>query len=181
MKKILPLFICLFIVVICDAQTDSTEIKLQQYKDLFVKGLITSTEYEQLKGKLLNIQTFPSSQSVENVKSQTTTVLKKETSKVTLDSIERKMRANYHGSVGVGITGMVIGSGFIIGTAIYGLTNTSPRANAIIPLAIFGGLGITLGAVSLGTGIAKWNKYQMTKGEALFLFRSNQISFAYNF
>lgn len=40
-------------------QTDSTEIKLQHYKDMFMKGLITAPEYEQLKQKELGLAPMP--------------------------------------------------------------------------------------------------------------------------
>jgi hypothetical protein len=39
------------------AQTDSLTIKLEQYKQLFIKGLITANEYEALKAKVLQINT----------------------------------------------------------------------------------------------------------------------------
>lgn len=41
------------------AQTDSTEIKLTHYKELFMKGLITAHEYEALKQQALGISTQP--------------------------------------------------------------------------------------------------------------------------
>jgi hypothetical protein len=41
------------------AQTDSLTIKLEQYKQLFIKGLITANEYEALKAKVLQIGAKP--------------------------------------------------------------------------------------------------------------------------
>lgn len=37
------------------AQTDSTQIKLSYYKDLFIKGLIDSKEYEKMKSNVLGL------------------------------------------------------------------------------------------------------------------------------
>lgn len=52
-----PLFVFLFIVyqAAVMAQTDSLELKLQQYKGLFEKGLITGTEYQSLREKELKL------------------------------------------------------------------------------------------------------------------------------
>ena len=55
MKRILTL-LCLLFTLAGRAQTDSTEINLQRYKDMFTKGLITSTEYETLRRQTLGIQ-----------------------------------------------------------------------------------------------------------------------------
>ena len=44
------------------AQTDSTEIKLQRYKDMFVKGLINSSEYDILRRQTLGIEDKPVTQ-----------------------------------------------------------------------------------------------------------------------
>lgn len=45
---------------VCNAQVDSTTIKLEQYKEMFTKGLITAKDYDKMKDKLLrgeNIKT----------------------------------------------------------------------------------------------------------------------------
>lgn len=41
------------------AQTDSTTLKLQQYKTLYEQGTINKAEYDELKAKLLNINSKP--------------------------------------------------------------------------------------------------------------------------
>lgn len=56
MKYSLAFVFIIFVLTAC-AQTDSTAIKLQEYKTLHEKGLISDKEYEVLKGKLLEIPT----------------------------------------------------------------------------------------------------------------------------
>ena len=53
MRKII--FLLIFLPAFVFAQTDSTTIRLQHYKDLFVQGLISSQEYEILKQKELKL------------------------------------------------------------------------------------------------------------------------------
>ncbi len=55
MKKILFLIFSAFLGQVSLAQTDSTVIKLQFYKDLLAKGLIDSQEYVSLKAKVLGL------------------------------------------------------------------------------------------------------------------------------
>lgn len=58
MKQIL-FILCLVITVGVFAQTDSTEMKLNNYKQLFINGTITSQEYETLRKKTLGIEIKP--------------------------------------------------------------------------------------------------------------------------
>lgn len=57
--KITLLTTALFLVLAGYSQTDSLEIKLQQYKKLYDGGLITQAEYEILKARVLQINTAP--------------------------------------------------------------------------------------------------------------------------
>lgn len=59
--------------LVCFAQTDSTEIKLQKYKDLYDKELITEQEYDLLKKKELDISSVNTKKdtiSVQSLKSK---------------------------------------------------------------------------------------------------------------
>jgi hypothetical protein len=47
-------------------QEDSTDIKLQHYKDLFVKGLISEQEYQQLKNNVLHLGTTQQKEASPN-------------------------------------------------------------------------------------------------------------------
>lgn len=53
--KSLVLSVILFVAVFAQAQTDSLELKLQQYKSLLQKGLIDSAEYQKLKARELDL------------------------------------------------------------------------------------------------------------------------------
>jgi hypothetical protein len=54
MKHLFTVFL-LMLFIVCYGQTDSLEIKLQQYKKLYDKGLITQAEYEVLKARELKL------------------------------------------------------------------------------------------------------------------------------
>ena len=49
------ILLLVFMKAVTMAQTDSLELKLQQYKSLYEKGLITTTEYQALREKELKI------------------------------------------------------------------------------------------------------------------------------
>ncbi len=53
MKTLIFIIAVLFTSKVFSQVTDSTEIKLNEYKNLFDKGLINQDEYEKLKGSLL--------------------------------------------------------------------------------------------------------------------------------
>ncbi len=55
MKHTITTIIFLLTCFIAIAQTDSLEIKLEQYKKLYNNGLINQSEYEALKAKALNL------------------------------------------------------------------------------------------------------------------------------
>lgn len=50
-----------------DTKTDSTEIRLQRYKELHEKGLITDQEYDLLKKKELDISTVPKTSNRDTI------------------------------------------------------------------------------------------------------------------
>jgi len=56
MRKIVALLISILLTIAGFAQSDSIEIKLQRYKDMFVKGLISANEYEILRKQTLAIE-----------------------------------------------------------------------------------------------------------------------------
>lgn len=66
-------------------QTDSTEIKLLQYKDLFIKGLISAQEYETMKAQLLGIEMKAAEKPIPSV------VLKDSTQLAQDSLLRRKM------------------------------------------------------------------------------------------
>ncbi len=55
MKHILTLFFC-FLIALAFAQTDSTSIKLDQYKSWHDKGMISDADYAALRAKVLGLQ-----------------------------------------------------------------------------------------------------------------------------
>ncbi len=159
MKKLL--FLLLFPIAVF-AQTDSTEIKLQHYKDLFVKGLISTTEYDQLKQQTLGL------------KAPQQTILAKETKTVpAVDSVQIEvMRRHYTGTVAVGCAGIVIGVALITGGAMYqkeqlrhnrasvdgSITNQQHDRVVIGTLFAFGSASSVIGITCLSVGISQWHK-----------------------
>lgn len=55
MKKLLLTTLCFLFGLLTFAQTDSVEITLQKYKDLYSKGLILEQDYDKLRKKTLGI------------------------------------------------------------------------------------------------------------------------------
>jgi len=188
MKPILlSIFICIAATV--TAQTDSTEIKLQHYKDLFIKGLISSQEYETLKGQVLGL---PKSQP-------TTIIVQQQKPKPEIDSVQAKhLKNKYTGNIAAGVGGIVLGVGLITGGAIYyenrykeivGYSvDGSSEARAIRTLRIvsgmmigFGSASLVLGVTGLSVGLTQRNKVKKYENSLSFNLSLSQIGFAYNF
>ena len=55
-RKIISMLLFLLLGIACGAQTDSTEIKLLRYKEMFSKGLISANDYELLRKQTLGIK-----------------------------------------------------------------------------------------------------------------------------
>ena len=55
MRKLFLLLFTVSFCTLCFSQTDSTEIKLQKFKDMYFKGLISEQEYDKLRKKTLGI------------------------------------------------------------------------------------------------------------------------------
>lgn len=53
--KYIAVSVVMLVAVVAHAQTDSLELKLQQYKGLLQKGLIDSAEYQKLKARELDL------------------------------------------------------------------------------------------------------------------------------
>lgn len=66
MKHLFTVFL-LMLFIVCYGQTDSLEIKLQQYKKLYDSGLITEAEYQTLKARELKINTAPAAAKEQTI------------------------------------------------------------------------------------------------------------------
>lgn len=133
------LILLLVVPLWCVAQ-DSTEIMLRQYKDLYNKGLINESEYEQLRKDALKLQA-PTQQG--------TVVVYPKQDTIDLDKLKRTFRAQH-------ITGtleLLAGAGFVAGFGYsrwrlinypYNTGNASLRVARLYLLtgAIFTGIGI---------------------------------------
>lgn len=174
--KLITLSVLLMLSVFCKAQTDSTEIKLNQFKDLFMKGLITAPEYEALKQKTLGIQSQPPS----------VVIVKQEIKPLPqIDSAQAaKFQYKYTGNIIVGVAGITLGTGLLGGGIAYykwaskdmGQTVTgeftyraSIRNRNIITgvLCGFGSAALGVGIAALTVGVKqkiKLNRYRRSVG-----------------
>jgi hypothetical protein len=138
------------------AQTDSTQIKLQEYKDLFIKGLINAQEYEMLKAKQLGLTT------TEGVKS---------TSPFADSTYTQTFVTKYKSNIFGGATLLPIGVGTAISAiAFYNLTPNRVDRNGndirILPTAVLGVVGVAAtvtGIVCLSIGLRQREVYRNAK------------------
>lgn len=142
----LLLTIILFSSSIAKAQTDSTEIKLNQYKDWYEKGLINDQEYNELKKKTLDLSNAPST---------------------TTDKSPKKTSTSYKGKLIGGSVFLATGTSFVAGGLYlkrhprlvykpnikgyaYDYKKARRGGNGVI---VMGSLQMALGAFLLGKGI----------------------------
>ena len=183
------LFFLLLFPVFLFAQIDSTDIKLQHYKDLFVKGLISSQEYETLKQQALGIKITPAPVQAATVQQP----------RPHIDSIQlAKMRNAYTGNIVAGTVGIFLGVGCIAGGAIYHKNNYTKAAGSSVDgsiptrairrvsiitgsLCAFGGAATILGITGLSVGVSQYRKVRRHDDYISFNVSSNSFGLAYNF
>jgi len=173
MKYLLIIFFTLCFSLCRSQQTDSTDIKLKHYKEMFVSGLITPQEYEQLKAKALGISA-PLTQSV---------IVLPPAKEQHMDSTQlAKLKEAYQSKIAFGGVLMGIGAGFLgadIGIAFSKLT---PPVGLYIALTTLGIAGIASGTPLLAVGVKQKHNYQEKIGNYIALNIGNTgIGLAYNF
>ena len=149
--KISYLLIFLFTSIISIAQTDSTKLKLERYKELREQGLITDEEYDLLKKKELDLA------KVEIIRPDT----------IDLDALKKKFRGQLIG----GSIGVPTGVAFIV-TAIRGFDYEKVTVNSsgkVIGISdkkgqawtvLFGGIGFSaIGSALIIIGSRNRSKY----------------------
>lgn len=156
------------------AQTDSTTIKLNQYKSWRDAGVISEQEYVQLKAKLLQIP----------VATNTDPSTKKQVDTAALNSLLQKAKSNTTG----GIVMMSLGGVFIIGTTIYRYVGPVVNSRTDTDYKIGIGGGYTVGAVSMvvggilvGVGIHNRVLYAEGKKSIAVISYQDRIGLALNF
>lgn len=115
MKYLITLF-CLFVLGSSQSSygqsIDSTEIKLNHVKDLFIKNLITAQEYEAMKAQILGIKpSAPQSIIIQQ---------KKSLPKMDSLSLER-LNSGGNANTNIGSFFIVGSAGLAIGTSVYAL------------------------------------------------------------
>jgi len=188
MKKLL--FICLLLPVLTFAQTDSTDIKLQHYKDLFIKGLISAQEYETLKQQTLGIKPAPQPQTI---------IINNPKPKPEIDEKQaEKMRLASTPNIVCGVLGIGAGVGLISGGVVYYKNNYFKAAGSsvdgsypvrevrrvrIITAALcgFGSLSTILGITGLSVGITQKQKLKRYDAAVSINITPSTIGFACKF
>lgn len=153
-------------------QVDSTDIKLKHYKEMFVSGLITSQEYEQLKAKTLGISTTP--QSI---------IVLPPANEQHMDSTQlAKLKDAYQNKIAFGGVFLGVGIGFIAADIGIAFSKATPPVGLYISLTTLGVAGVASGVPLLAVGIRQKHNYQEKNGNYVALnIGSSGIGLAYNF
>lgn len=191
MKKSL-LLVFVLIALFANAQTDSTDIKLQHYKDLFIKGLITSQEYEALKQQTLGLP----------AKTQPTTIIVQQPKiKAEIDSVQaEKFRRVSTSNIVAGSGGLVLGIGLLIGGGVYhigmqkeiygqpNVTGAAPNQRLIKQdrivtsmLCVFGSVATVVGITGISVGVKQKRQLRRYDQSLSVMLGPAGLSLAYNF
>lgn len=167
-------FILLLLPFTAFCQTDSTTIKLNQYKSWKDAGVISEEEYGLLKARLLQI---PVTTNVE-------TSAKKQVDTAALNRLLQKAKSNTTG----GIVMMSLGGVFIIGTTIYRYAGpvTNYKTDTGYKIGIgggyaVGGVSMLVGGILLGVGIHNRVLYAEGKKSVAVISYQDRIGLALNF
>jgi hypothetical protein len=190
--KAYTLVAALLLSITVFAQTDSTDIKLAHYKDLFVKGLITAQEYETLKAQTLGISKPTTTQ-------QTTTVIIQQPKPVSkIDSTQAaKYRTKSMGNLVAGGGGIALGTGLIVGGVFYHrhiqyeLSSSVDGYNddkltkqdriGTVSLCLFGSIAEILGITAISVGSVQRHRMNKYNRSLSFNISANNLGLAYNF
>jgi hypothetical protein len=157
MKPLLLIIAMLMTLFIHAQATDSTDIKLQHYKEMFTKGLITSAEYEALKEKLLGIPPkapqVQQPQEIHIIQEPAQKTIKKISARDLQD-----LRASGNAGIAGGVFLFIMATGSFIGEGVL-VSSGSGTTVVQVFLPIIGVACLAAGGVSLGTGIHKIHKY----------------------
>ncbi len=167
-------FILLLLPFTAFCQTDSTTIKLNQYKSWRDAGVISEEEYGQLKARLLQIPL--SAKDEPSAKKQIDTAA--------LKNLLQKAKSNTTG----GIVMMSLGGVFIIGTTVYryaapvvkNRTDTDYKIGIGGGYAV-GGVSMVVGGILLGVGIHNRVLYNEGKKNLALVLDEDKVGLAFNF
>lgn len=167
-------FILLLLPFTAFCQTDSTTIKLNQYKSWRDAGVISEEEYGQLKARLLQIPL--------STKDEPST--KKQIDTAALKNLLQKSKSNTTG----GIVMMSLGGGFLIGTTVYRVKGPTSGYQSNIDYKIVVGSGYAVGSVSmiiggilLGVGVHNRVLYNEGKKNLALVLDKDKVGLAFNF
>jgi hypothetical protein len=169
MKTLLAVLL-LLISSIGYSQTDSTSIKLEQYKEMFSKGLITATEYEALKGKLLGLP-----------EKQTQSLPQKITIVNTPNYEARYKSKNIVGGLFTGIGASCFIGDFAYIAATKDKLTKEQRKPTIIGLSVSSGVFLVTGATLLVVGDHERNIYYKNKKALSLKLNRDGVGFAFKF